>query len=275
MSLSTTDPLSAQTLNIEISDFVATVELNRPEKRNAISPTMAGELADKLATLEANSAVRVVLLRGAGGNFCSGGDLAPGGEADARPSGSPASVTLDIMNHVYGRAIRRLHHFPKPVVALVEGVAAGAGANLALACDLVYATPEARFCEIFVRRGLSLDCGGSWLLTRLVGLQRAKELAFFGDWVDAETAAGLGLVTEVFAADRIETAVREKLMSLASRPPIALRLIKQSLNRASSLSMDQALEIEAVAQAACSATDDMLEGVRAFMEKREPRFEGR
>ncbi len=275
MSLSTTDPLSAQTLNIEISDFVATVELNRPEKRNAISPTMAGELADKLATLEANSAVRVVLLRGAGGNFCSGGDLAPGGEADTRPSGSPASVTLDIMNRVYGRAIRRLHHFPKPVVALVEGVAAGAGANLALACDLVYATPEARFCEIFVRRGLSLDCGGSWLLPRLVGLQRAKELAFFGDWVDAETAAGLGLVTEVFAADRIETAVREKLMSLASRPPIALRLIKQSLNRASSLSMDQALEIEAVAQAACSATDDMLEGVRAFMEKREPRFEGR
>ena len=177
MSLSTTAPLSAQTLNIEVSNFVATIELDRPEKRNAISPTMAGELADNLAMLEANRAVRVVLLRGAGGNFCSGGDLAPGGEADTRPSHSPASGTLDIMNRVYGRAIRLLHHFPKPVVALVEGVAAGAGANLALACDLVYATPEARFCEIFVRRGLSLDCGGSWLLPRLLGLQNAKELA--------------------------------------------------------------------------------------------------
>jgi len=275
MSPSTTDAPSAQTLNIEISDFVATIEMNRPEKRNAISPTMAVELGDNLATLEANSEVRVVLLRGADGNFCSGGDLAPGGEGGMGPSGSPASITLDIMNGVYGRAIRLLHHFPKPVVALVEGVAAGAGANLALACDLVYATPEARFCEIFVRRGLSLDCGGSWLLPRLVGLQKAKELAFFADWVDAETAAGLGLVNEIFAADQIEKAVREKLVRLASRAPIALSQIKQSLNRASSLTMDQALEIEAVAQAACSATDDMLEGVRAFMEKREPKFEGR
>jgi 2-(1,2-epoxy-1,2-dihydrophenyl)acetyl-CoA isomerase len=275
MPVTKTTPLSAETLNIEISDFVARVELNRPEKRNALSPTMAGELADILTALESNSAVRVVLLRGAGGNFCSGGDLAPGGEADQRPSGSQASIALDIMNRVYGRAIRLLHHFPKPVVALVEGVAAGAGANLALACDLVYATPEARFSEIFVRRGLSLDCGGSWLLPRLVGLQKAKELAFFGDWVDAETAAGLGLVNEIFAVDRIEAAVREKLVSLASRAPIALSQIKQSLNRASSITMDQALEIEAVAQAACGATDDMLEGIRAFMEKREPKFEGR
>lgn len=275
MSPATLNPSVPTTLLVEIADSVARIELNRPERRNALSPTMAIELADTLQSLEADPAVRAVLLKGAGGHFCSGGDLAPEGPGDAHPGGSAASVTLDIMNRVYGRALRRLHHFPKPVLAQVEGVAAGAGANLAFACDLVYATPDARFCEIFVKRGLSLDCGGSWLLPRLIGLQRAKELAFFGDWIDAERAEDLGLVTGIFAAERIDAAVREKLSILASRPPIALQQIKQALHRASSLSMDEALEIEAVAQAACSATDDMAEGIRAFLEKREPRFEGR
>jgi 2-(1,2-epoxy-1,2-dihydrophenyl)acetyl-CoA isomerase len=179
------------------------------------------------------------------------------------------------MNRVYGRAIRALHSHPKPVVALVEGVAAGAGANLAFACDLVYAARGARFCEIFVRRGLSLDCGGSWLLPRLVGMQRAKELAFFGDWITVETAREYGLVNAIFEPDAIEAGVDEKLAALAERPPIALAQIKQSLHRASVLSMTEALEIEAVAQAACTSTEDTAEGMRAFLEKRPPQFTGR
>jgi 2-(1,2-epoxy-1,2-dihydrophenyl)acetyl-CoA isomerase len=267
--------MTRATLQVSKRDSIGRILLDRPEKRNAIDPGMARELADVLDDFEADAEVRAVLIRGAGGNFCSGGDLAPAPGPEGRRPGSPASVTLDVMNRVYGRAIRALHDHPKPVVALVEGVAAGAGANLAFACDLVYATPSARFCEIFVRRGLSLDCGGSWLLPRLVGLQRAKEIAFFGDWLPAETAREYGLVNALFEADAIESAVDAKLAALAERPPIALTQIKQSLHRASALSMTEALQIEAVAQAACTATEDTAEGMRAFVEKRSPRFTGR
>lgn len=267
--------MTPATLQVSKRDSIGRILLNRPEKRNAIDPGMARELADVLDDFEADSGVRAVLIRGAGGNFCSGGDLAPTPGPEGRRPGSPASVTLDVMNRVYGRAIRALHDHPKPVVALVEGVAAGAGANLAFACDLVYATPTARFCEIFVRRGLSLDCGGSWLLPRLVGLQRAKEIAFFGDWLPAETAREYGLVNALYEEAAIESAVDAKLAALAERAPIALAQIKQSLHRASALSMTEALQIEAVAQAACTATEDTAEGMRAFVEKRSPRFTGR
>jgi 2-(1,2-epoxy-1,2-dihydrophenyl)acetyl-CoA isomerase len=267
--------MELSTLKVEKRDSIGRILLDRPEKKNAIDPRMARELADVLDDFEADGDVRAVLIRGAGGNFCSGGDLQPSHGPEPRRPGSPASVTLDVMNRVYGRAIRALHNHPKPVVALVEGVAAGAGANLALACDLVYASTSARFCEIFVRRGLSLDCGGSWLLPRLVGMQRAKELAFFGDWVSAETAKEYGLVNEIYAAGSLEAAVDGKLAALAERPPIALAQIKQSFHRASTLSMTEALEIEAVAQAACTATEDTAEGMRAFLEKRPPRFTGR
>ncbi len=278
--------MSFETLRLETSDAIARIELHRPEKRNAMDATMASELATALDGLEGDPAIRVVSIRGASGNFCSGGDLAPGGKqssgaeghgderAPSRP-GSPTATTLDIMNRVYGRAIRTLHRFPKPVVAIVEGVAAGAGANLALTCDLVYASTSARFCEIFARRGIALDCGGSWLLPRLIGLQKAKELAFFADWVSAERALEIGLVNEIHPEAELSRAVDEKLALLASRPPIALAQIKQSMHRAMSVSMEQALEIEALAQAACTATEDCAEGMQAFMEKREPVFEGR
>jgi len=278
--------MSFETLRLQTSNAIARIELHRPEKRNAMDALMASELADALDELEGDPAIRVVSIRGAGGNFCSGGDLAPGGKdspgasdharerARSRPA-SPTAITLDIMNRVYGRAIRTLHRFPKPVVAIVEGVAAGAGANLALACDLVYASTTARFCEIFARRGIALDCGGSWLLPRLIGLQKAKELAFFADWISAERAREIGLVNDVHPEAELSSAVDEKLALLAARPPIALAQIKQSMHRAMSVSMDQALEIEALAQSACTATEDCAEGMRAFMEKREPVFEGR
>jgi 2-(1,2-epoxy-1,2-dihydrophenyl)acetyl-CoA isomerase len=267
--------MELSTLKVEKRDSIGRILLDRPEKRNAIDTVMARELADVLDDFEADGDVRAVLIRGAGGNFCSGGDLAPAPGPEGRRPGSPASVTLDVMNRIYGRTIRTLHNHPKPVVALVEGVAAGAGANLALACDLVYATTTARFCEIFVRRGLSLDCGGSWLLPRLVGMQRAKELAFFGDWISAQTAREYGLVNEIHAPESLEAVVEAKLAALADRPPIALAQIKQSLHRASALSMAEALEIEAVAQATCSSTEDMAEGMRAFLQKRSPKFTGR
>lgn len=267
--------MAFETIRVEKSEAIGRVLLDRPEKRNAISPTMADELSLALESLDADSEVRVVSLRGAEGHFCSGGDLAPDRKGASTRQGSAASTTLDVMNRVYGRTIRTLHGLSKPVVAVVEGVAAGAGANLALACDLVYATPSARFSEIFVKRGLGLDCGGSWLLPRLVGLQRAKELAFFGDWIEASEAHALGLVSALYAEAELDRCVDERLQALASRPPIALQQIKQSLNRASSLTLAEALEVEAIAQAACTATDDFAEGMRAFMEKRTPSFHGR
>lgn len=262
------------TIECETSDAIGRITLNRPKTRNAISPTMAEEIVHALRAWESDPAVRVVSLRGAGENFCSGGDLAPDPANAPTRTGSAASITLDIMNQIYGELIRTLYRFPKPVIAIVEGVAAGAGANLAFVCDLVYATPTARFSEIFVKRGLGLDCGGSFLLPRLIGMQKAKELAFFGDWVSAEEAHRIGLVTAVYDEQNLGTEAEAKLQILAKRPPIALGQIKQSLHRASSVSMSEALEIEAVAQAMCTATEDCQEGIRAFIEKREPSFKG-
>lgn len=272
--------MNAPTIECIREGGIAEIRLARPERRNALSPRMAKAIAERLRALEDDPSLRILVLRGSGGHFCSGGDLAPD-EADREstvPTGAPPSpsvTTLDLMNRVYGDLIRTLHGFPRPVVALVEGVAAGAGANLAFACDLVYAARSARFSEIFVKRGIALDCGGSWLLPRLIGLQRAKELAFFGDWLSAEEAAAIGLVTQVFDDDGLDDGARERIDALAARAPLALTQIKQSLHRSLDLGMSEALEIEALAQATCTASQDAAEGFRAFVEKREPRFEGR
>ncbi|MFK7895944.1 MAG: enoyl-CoA hydratase/isomerase family protein [Myxococcota bacterium] len=262
------------TLLFEKSNSIGRITLNRPAKRNALSPTMAEELTRLLQRLEDDREVRVVSIRGAEGQFCSGGDLAPDEPGAPAREGSAVSITLDMMNRIYGSLIRELHRFPKPVIALVEGVAAGAGANLAFVCDFVYATPSARFSEIFVKRGIALDCGGSWILPRLIGLQKAKELAFFGDWIPAEEAHALGLVTTIYPEATLAEEAEKKLQILAGRPPLALAQIKQSLHRATTVSMNEALEIEAVAQAMCTASDDCAEGMLAFMEKREPVFKG-
>jgi 2-(1,2-epoxy-1,2-dihydrophenyl)acetyl-CoA isomerase len=213
------------------------------------------------------------VLRGAGGNFSSGADLT-GGEGTA-PSGSLAVKTLSIVRDEVGQAILALHRLPKPTIAMLEGVTAGAGANLALACDLVYAAEDARLCQIFVRRALSLDCGGSWTLPRLVGLRKAKELAFFGDWVGAREASEMGLLTGCFAAESLEREVRERAERLANLPPLALALIKQSLDASFGLSFAQALDQEAEGQALCTSSEDFMEGVRAFLEGRQARFKGR
>jgi 2-(1,2-epoxy-1,2-dihydrophenyl)acetyl-CoA isomerase len=259
-------------ISTERRQHVLEVTLDRPDKKNAITMPMFSALKETFEKAAVDADVRVLILRGAGGNFSSGADLT-GGEG-AAPSGSLAAKTLSIVRHEVGQAILALHRLPKPTIAMLEGVAAGAGANLALACDLVYAAEDARLCQIFVRRALSLDCGGSWTLPRLVGLRKAKELAFFGDWVGAREASEIGLVTGCFAPESLEQAVRERAERLASQAPLALALIKQSLDTSSQLSFNQALDQEAVGQALCTASEDFMEGVRAFLEGREPRFTG-
>jgi 2-(1,2-epoxy-1,2-dihydrophenyl)acetyl-CoA isomerase len=264
-----------ETIDVRTDGAIGRITLNRPERRNALSPRMAEELTTALRRFEQDPAIRVLTLRGAGGHFCSGGDLAPTPSDASSAPDAPRPHVIDLMNRVYGGLIRTLHGFSRPVLALVEGVAAGAGANLAFACDLVYAQDDARFSEIFVKRGIGLDCGGSWLLPRLIGLQRAKQLAYFGDWLDAASAQAIGLVTEVHPTSTFESVTTERASTLAERPPIALGQIKQSLHRSLELGLAESLEIEAVTQAACSGTEDAAEGFRAFLEKRPPRFQGR
>jgi 2-(1,2-epoxy-1,2-dihydrophenyl)acetyl-CoA isomerase len=260
-------------VSTERRQHVLEVILDRPEKKNAITMPMFSALKGTFEKAAGDPEVRVVVLRGAGGNFSSGADLT-GGEGSV-PSGSLATKTLSIVRDDVGQAILALHRLPKPTIAMLQGVAAGAGANIALACDLVYAAEDARLCEIFVRRALSLDCGGSWTLPRLVGLQKAKELAFFGDWVGAREASEIGLVTACFAPESLEKAVRERADRLASQGPLALALIKQSLDTSFQLSFAQAIDQEAAGQALCTSSEDFLEAVRAFLEGREARFTGR
>ena len=205
-------------------------------------------------------------MTGAGDAFCSGADLGDRGN-DTRHSLARLRWVADI--------VLTLHRIPKPVIAKVNGVAAGAGMNLALGCDLIVASEAARFSEIFARRGLTIDFGGSWLLPRLIGMHRAKELAFFADIISAKEAAEFGLVNRVVPAGQLDAFVDDWAARLAAGPPIALSMTKRLLTNSFAMSMDEALEAEGMAQSVNSGTEDAPEAIRAFLEKREPRFKGR
>jgi 2-(1,2-epoxy-1,2-dihydrophenyl)acetyl-CoA isomerase len=261
-------------VRVDVEEGVATFTLNQPHKRNAMNLAMAAELEASCRRAASDPQIRVVLLRGEGGNFCSGGDLTGAGGQGIEPAPSIAASSLALVRNIYGNAVLALHGLAKPTLAVVEGVAAGAGVNFALACDLVYAADTARFAELFVKRALSIDCGGTWLLPRIVGLQKAKELALFGEWVDAHEAERMGLVTRVVPEAELAEFALGRARTLAGNAPVAMSLIKQSLNRSFDLSMADALEGEANAQAICTATNDFAEGMTAFVEKRPPRFTG-
>ena len=254
------------TLLVTRNDGVVDVVLNRPNKRNAINGRMWDELLEVFEEVADRPEDRVMVLSGTGGAFCSGADLS---DPDA-----VAGHQLVRMRHVADVALA-LHRIPKPTIAKVTGVAAGAGMNMALGCDLVVASEEARFSEIFARRGLSIDFGGSWLLPRLVGLHRAKELAFFADIISAADAAALGLVNRVVPASEIDEFVGAWAGRLAAGPPLALSMTKTLMNAAFAGSLDEALESEGRCQAVNFGTADTMEAMSAFLEKREPRFEGR
>lgn len=244
---------------------VLTLTLNRPERKNAIDLPLAGELLRALEAAAENAAVRAVVITGTGDAFSAGGDLV--GDGDERS-------ILALMRQI-SRPALALHRFAKPTLAKVNGTAAGAGWNLALGCDLVVASDQARFCQIFARRALSLDYGGSWLLPRLVGLHRAKELALLADWVSAEQAEKLGLVNRVVPRNELDAFVDDWAGRLAAGPPIALSLSKRMLSESSFRSFEQAIDVEATSQAVNLASRDTREGFQAFFEKRAPKFEGR
>ncbi len=257
-------------LRVERAGGVVTLTIDRPERKNAITGEMWRGLAEIFDDLATRRDDRVLVITGAGDAFCSGADLTAAAAGDA-PTGAGASVASMRM---VGRAALRLHELPLPTIAAVNGVAAGAGCNLALGCDLILASDRARFTEIFARRGLALDFGGSWLLPRLEGLHRAKELAFLADIIDAAEAERIGLVNHVVPHDRLYMEVGALAIRLAAMPPLQLAVIKRQLNDGSSHTMAEAIEFEDVAQALMFSPSDTAEAMLAFVEKREPRFTG-
>ena len=257
-----------ETIEIARADGIVTITLNRPAKKNAINGVMWDELLETFREIAAAPTTdRVVVITGAGGAFCSGADLTAG-DAGPRPH------QLVAMRHVNDVALA-LHRLPQPTIAKVPGVAAGAGANLALGCDLIVASDQARFSEIFARRGLSLDFGGSWLLPRLVGLHKAKQLAFFADIIDAKEAEAFGLVNRVVPDGQLDAFVDDWARRLAAGPPIALALTKRMLNNTFDVSLERALDDEGAAQTVNFGTQDTVEAMTAFVEKRPPDFHGR
>lgn len=254
-----------ETLIVERAGGVVTVTLNRPQKKNAANDQMWDELQATFDEVSRSPEDRVLVVTGAGGAFCSGADLS---------SGDLSDEGVARMRRI-GNVALALHRLPKPTIAKVRGVAAGAGCNLALGCDLIVAAEDARFIEIFSKRGLSLDFGGSWLLPRLIGLHKAKELAFFADNVSATDAERLGLVNRVLPDAEIDAFVDDWAARLAAGPPLALGMSKQMLNNAYVIGLEQALDNEGRAQAVNFGTQDFAEAVAAFIQKREPKFTGR
>lgn len=255
------------TLLVARRDGVVTITLNRPHRKNALTSRMIEDLRLLLEEVDRRPGDRVLVLTGAGGEFCSGADLA---DPDSPAQGAPGTALTRVRR--VGDVALALHRLRIPTVAKVDGVAVGAGLGLALGCDLVVATERARLSMIFVRRALSPDNGTSWLLPRLVGMARAKELAFLGEMVDAATAEEMGLVGRVVPVDALDATVDGLAGRLAAGPSQALALTKQLLGNAWTASLDDALEHEAQAQALNLAGPDTAEALRAFLDKREPRF---
>ncbi|MFM8861155.1 MAG: enoyl-CoA hydratase/isomerase family protein [Acidimicrobiia bacterium] len=239
---------------IDRKDGIVRITLDRPEKRNAIDGSMFDALCEEFNSVAKNDDDRVVVLAGSGGAFSSGGDLAP-----SAPSGED---TMTMMRRI-SRAASALHECPKPVIASVDGVAVGAGVSLVLGCDLVVASDRARFSLMFVRNGLGLDMGASWLLPRRLGWCRAAELALLGDWIDAATAQSIGLVNRVVGVDDLAALSEEWAMRIASYSPRAVPSIQRSLADASRLTRAEAREVEAQVQTECAASPELRAAIEA------------
>ncbi len=257
-------------IELNIENQVAWVTLNRPDARNAVNDEMREELLVVFTDARTNPDMRALVLTGAGKGFCTGADLSGRGGG---PSGPGAA--REIMRTRSQRLIRSLWELEKPVIAAVNGVAAGLGSHLAFASDLIIASAEARFIEVFVRRGIAVDAGGAFLLPRLLGLAKAKELVFFGDDLTADEALAIGLINRVVPAAELSSAAREWAERLAQGPTFAIGMSKRLLNRSLESDLETALEEEALVQALVTQSEDTREGMTAFAERRKPAFKGR
>lgn len=264
-------------LTAEVDDSgVAVITMDRPERRNALTDGMLSGLALALAEVETADDVRCVVLTGAGGAFCAGGDVkgfAEGGGAAGGNASWDAGVHEQRLSHK--RTSGALYHMPKPTIAAIPGPFAGAGFSLALACDIRVAVDTAVMTTAFARVGLAGDYGGTWFLTQLVGPAKAKELYFLPERMDMATALDLGLVNKVVSADDYEATWRDVADRLAAGPPIAYRYMKENINRSVTGELDTTLELESTHHRHTATTADHKEAAQAFVDKREPVFEGR
>lgn len=256
-----------ETLLFEITDGRALITLNRPDVYNAFNDQMRKELLAALKEAEKNTAVRVVILTGAGKAFCSGQDLK---EVLANPDRSIS----ESLHKGYNPLIKQMRTMPKPVIGRLNGIAAGAGCSLALACDLVIASEEAALSEIFINIGLVLDSGSAYFLPRLVGSAIAFELATTGRKVSANEAVTIGLINKAVPSDQLDTAVMEMAAYYEHAPTKAIGLMKKMLNKSFQSDLDTLLEYEAYCQDIAATTSDSKEGIAAFLQKRKPQFKG-
>ena len=260
-------PAVTDGLRVDVDGAVATLTLDRPEALNALTVHVKVALREALESLTDDRDVRAVILTGAGRAFCAGQDLA---EREA-PDAAPLDVEL---RERYNPIIRAIRSMGQPVIAAVNGVAAGAGASLAFACDVRIAAEEARFVLAFGRIGLVPDSGATWFLPRIVGPAKAAELAIVGDAVDAAEALRIGLVSRVVPGDRLLGEARALAERIAEGAPLAMSLTKGALERSATITLDEALDGEAKLQGIAGASADHAEGLAAFREKRAPRFTG-
>jgi 2-(1,2-epoxy-1,2-dihydrophenyl)acetyl-CoA isomerase len=259
--------VSYETILYEKQNGVATITLNRPQALNAFTPEMNSEFQNALKDAEEDKSIRCFLITGSGRAFCAGQDL------KGRTKEQRGSLGASLRER-YNPIILRMRRTEKIVLAAVNGVAAGAGCNLALACDLRIASQEAKFIQAFVRVGLGPDCGGSFFLPRLVGLSKAMELFLLGEPIDAQEALRLGLVAKVTPANELASAARDIAERLAQGPR-SIGLIKRAVNRSLLPELEAQLEYEAYLQEIAGRSADYDEGVRAFLEKRSPVFTGK
>lgn len=275
--------VSNEVFTVERNDGIVTLTLTRPHRKNAIPADAWDSLSDVFVAVSRNPDDRVLVITGAGDAFCSGADLGnptpPSETESGAATRSKAAGVGSVGNSI--RAMRsvsdaalRLHELTKPTIAAVNGVAAGAGCNLALGCDMVIASDQARFSEIFAKRGLVPDFGGAWLLPRLIGMHRAKELVFLAEVISASEADRIGLVNRVAPHATLMDEVYSIAARLAAMPPVQLSVAKRMLHQSLSVTMAEALEFENVAQTAMFSSSDTAEAMIAFFEKREPRFTG-
>ena len=260
-------PRSFTTIQLDVTDAIATVTLDRPEALNALTVPMKTELLAALRTIGRDRSIRAVVLTGAGRAFCAGQDLKERLEPDA----APLAVEL---RERYNPIIRAMRHLDQPIVGAINGVAAGAGASLAFACDIRLAAEQATFVLAFGRIGLVPDSGATWFLPRLVGPSKAAELALLGSTLSASDAERFGLVARVVSGDALAAEARATAARLAELAPRALAHTKRALDRSWSVGLDDALDDEAHRQGIAGATQDHAEGLAAFLEKRPARFTG-
>lgn len=255
-------------LKYSVKEGVATLSLNRPEVYNALNDEITYELQDAWKQIAKDDLVRVVVLTGEGKAFCSGQDLKAG-------AGQEKRSFMDSLHKRYNPIIKAMRNLPKPIICRLNGVAAGAGCSMALACDMIVAVEEAILIEVFINIGLVPDSGSSYFLPRLIGTAKAFELCTMGSRVKAKEALELGLINRVSSADQLDATVKQYTDYFAKAPTRSIGLIKKMLNRSSTSSLEEMLDYEAYCQETAGATHDYKEGVTAFLEKRKPNFVGK